>query len=177
MSLDTTIGPCQKPDGEVKDWEKSNQPSTHKHLDHQTGSWLKQYLDIVPSHPLPELLANTTGILWVMDCDGGIFFALEEVYRADDMSMAFVFPRKHLKLPVGLIKLGHPSLLPPNSAKHARCGGDIVYDPSLGREYPWIITFNSGRYGFRDHLQLPQLQVVAGLFAQNNVLLSPYVIG
>lgn len=174
--LNATYGECLPPEKEVRAWEEVQRPSTCRRLDPATGAWLQQYLDMVPQHDMAGLLARTTAILWVMDVAGDVHFAQEEVYRENGMALAFVFPRRFLSLPEGLIKLGHPSLLPPGS-KLARCGGDITYDPDLGSENLWVITFNSGRYGEwnRPHLTSTVLQAVADRFRENGVSLSPYL--
>ncbi len=153
-----------------------------RQLNPETGAWLSDYLQGVSNHEISELLASTTTVLWVMDDDQQIFFALEEVRNIDDDTLVFAYPKTGVKLPDGLKKFGHPSLLPPVAQatptpreKWARCGGDIRYDNTLGLQNPWMLTFQSGRYGTRDHLKDSHIEAVAGLFAKNSVLLTPYV--
>ena len=160
----------------VREWELFNQPKSKCELDRASGGQLHAYMSSVQGNPYAETLANTTGILWLIDYDGKVFFAQEETYLESNLSLAFIFPRKHLLLPPGLIKLGHPSLLPPGLAhtKLARCAGDITYDPDLNADLPWIIRFASGRYAaHRSHLTLGMLQTVAERFEDCGVYVAP----
>lgn len=182
MHPDDVYGPCLPPDRPIRPHEWTGRPSMVRQLNHETGKWLARYMESVPAHEIHETLAGTTAILWVMDDDQQVFFALEEVRAVADNTIHCAYPRLGIELPEELIKFGHPSLLPPatpNSTipreKWARCAGDIRFDRDLGKDSPWVVTFESGRYGTRDYLEESKIAAIARLFADNSVLLSPYV--
>ena len=96
-------------------------------------------------------------ILWVLDCNGNIFFAVEEVVDSATKETKCPLPRK-LKVPINHEKIGHPSLL---DGVKARIGGEILFDEANNQ---WYIFNKSGRYGKKDSTQNFHLENDARLF-------------
>ncbi|ADZ71076.1 hypothetical protein SL003B_2653 [Polymorphum gilvum SL003B-26A1] len=108
-----------------------------------------------------------------MDEDGDIWFAMEEALNLETGRSEFPAPRA-VPLASTHRKLGHPSLLE-NSAKHARIGGEIVYDPLFG-EKGWVLSNSSGRYGTSPDRRKEHLDNVAARFGNYGLVFDVYYI-
>lgn len=91
--------------------------------------------------PMGSVLCETLPILWVVDADGELRLAWEEII--DDVADELVGPKPAgLRLPAGFVKLGHPALL---DDQLGRIGGELIWDDG---DDQWVLTNKSGRYGF-----------------------------
>ncbi|MBY5819039.1 hypothetical protein [Rhizobium leguminosarum] len=138
------IAPTYTNPGEVKAKPKS----LHK-LDITSSSLLKAYLKTASDGlGITKVNHGCLLILWLLDENGEIWFALEEAFKEA--------PGENLHHPMSrfwpfdpnsnFLKLGHPSLL--DRPQKARIGGEIIYDPEFG-SHGWVISNKSGRYGSR----------------------------
>ena len=103
-------------------------------------------------------------ILWLVDQNGDIIFAIEEAV-ADGLPLDV--PRhRRAEHKVGKAKLGHPALI---AGRKARVAGEIYYDP---RDNVWKINMNSGRYSAAYDRSLKHLSNVRMRFADFAILLT-----
>lgn len=136
----------------------------HEHL--RQGTWLKvddssanrlkAYLEHTQGDAyLARLLAENYNTLWLVDDDGQIRIAIEEVVVSQDPLITTPMPRSLLR-PES--KLGHPSLVEGGAA---RVGGELAINPNTGVIY---LSNKSGRYGIMRTKQ--ELENAAKLFAR-----------
>lgn len=163
MNYDSIFGLCIQSDRAINDHERLHRPESVETLNKKTGAALKEYL--LAALRMPEVVHNTSIILWVVDEDGEIHFALEELINSRTGRLAAVRPRGDWGNIEGTLKLGHPSLLEQRN-KFARIGGEIVYNMHRKR---WEINNFSGRYGMRQQTTKPHLEAVAGKFAEHGI--------
>lgn len=110
-------------------------------------------------------------ILWIIDANGKILFALEEVVHTE--TNEFALPRlRNTDVKDGFARLGHPSLV---SAMPARIAGEILFD--VRADVPrWFITNASGRYGIGHDRTKEHLEEVCRCFEEYGIALEPYFI-
>jgi hypothetical protein len=135
-------------------------------LDAHTAPHLLTYLARVHELELPKLFPESCHILWLIDRQGDLWVAAEELLDSNGDFIG-VMPRSVIARPASSVKLGHPSLLPDKSDLAARIGGEIYYDPLDGKH--WCITNASGRYGLRPGQQISHLEAAAGKFAEHGL--------
>ena len=98
-------------------------------------------------------------ILWVVDRNGKLWFAVEEI--VEETTKRFFQARlRGLKVPEGYSRLGHPALI---KGAEGRIGGEILFDTENSG---WYITNASGRYGLVKGRQEVHLRNVRSLFSE-----------
>ncbi|WP_158665244.1 hypothetical protein [Ensifer adhaerens] len=148
-------------------------------LNNTTALFLKNYMETTNGLRLPEVVHSTTPILWLVDKDGLIRFAMEEVVSNDTGALNYILPRNGPALRDNEVRLGHPALLDPvkpGDTKAARIGGEIIYDPSPNSNIPWVLTNASGRFGKRPHITRAHLENVKEVFAQFGIPLRAFFV-
>ncbi len=169
--MDDQFGKALPPDPNYSPAEKRYKPQSCEKLNTSTGKKLKSLMDEVASGViLSKLTFWAVTILWVMDKEGDIYFSVEEVV---DSRGCLMFPLpESLDLPIGKMKLGHPSLI---DCKSARIAGEIMFD--MYADSPtWVLSNKSGRYGLRVATTAVHLKNVIGIFAQHSIVLTPFFI-
>jgi hypothetical protein len=112
--------------------------------------------------PINLTLVNDMVFIWVVDRDGEIFLAAEELVL--DSLPKYIVKHQDLRLTKNENKLGHPALI---SCQPGRIGGEIKYlhrDQNRERSV-WIINNGSGRYGVTPDRTERQLTNVNSRFA------------
>jgi hypothetical protein len=161
MSLDNDFGPMLPPGRPVQFHEIGSSPKSLTILKKSSAAKLKQYLEGRFGLPIVSVFPLVFPVLWIIEADGKIKFAVEEIFDAQGQFIG-VLPKIAKPIP-DTVKLGHPSMLEDPECR-ARIGGDIVYDPIPGLE-SFVIRNKSGRYGFRQHQTEAHLAAVASKFA------------
>lgn len=170
MSLDVDFGPCQAARGNISPAEMQHSPESLQVLDQSSGAQLRAYMGTVAGLSIPQIIHNYCVVLWLVDEEGTILFALEELIHAIDGTLVAVRPRGDWGNIPNTVKLGHPSLLQ-DPQKRARIGGEIRFDRERNL---WEINNYSGRYGTRAHQTLSHLQNVAQKFNEiAGIVLEP----
>ena len=164
MSLDDKFGPCLPPDHDktVSVAEQEFQPISLHEVDDAIGPLLYEYMDKAHAPlSITRTLHRSNNILWMIDCAGKLWVAIEEVVDLDSGE----FVRSHLRNAsrpgAPNFKLGHPSLLPKGQSKKARIAGEIFWSPD---HKDWVINNTSGRFGLRSHQTEDHLKEAAALF-------------
>ena len=162
--------------GTVDQIEKDMSPASLTELSDATAPIISQYMETaIKGLKITQVAHDMLPILWVLDRDGRIHLALEEVYEDSGGGCCFPLARG-VKVPNGFRKLGHPSLIEGGS-KVARIGGELLYDPDpdFGVE-GWIITNGSGRFGYGEHRVEKHLRNVADVFEAYGISVDVYYI-
>ncbi len=160
--LDPIYGPSSAANGIVHGHETSQQPESLMELNATTAPLLKEYLECKAPMAAVNVMAKTCHLLWIIDPQGRLFFAVEEMID-EDGELIGVLPKSIDARPATFQKLGHPSLLSPGLNKDARIAGEIEYDPVKGGP-DWVLTNSSRRYGTREQAKPEHLDAVAGMF-------------
>ncbi|MQB04036.1 hypothetical protein DXT91_07745 [Agrobacterium tumefaciens] len=169
MSLDDTFGPCLEAGRTIANQEFQYNPQSLQRLDEQTGPLLGKYLDTaIGGLKIPRLIHRANTILWLVDNNGDVWFAIEEVVDIDTGTYLYALALSQEKTN-NHVKLGHPSLLMSTTDKRARIGGEIKYVPRHGC---WVINNRSGRYGTRPHQTAAHLEAVAAKFKDYEIPLK-----
>jgi len=105
-------------------------------------------------------------ILWVVDFQGRIWFALEEIINIENNE--FVFPRlRKTKASAVHQRLGHPALL---GGAGGRIGGELIFNVDSSPQ-AWFINNASGRYGLQHGRTAAHLFNVSQDFARYGIRL------
>ena len=171
MTLDQLFGPAVLPQGiagrpAVAPWEAAHSPRSLNRLTSSSASMLRELLlAISSSFDFGRTWINDTIIIWLVDQEGTIWFAVEELVL--DGASAEVAKHQTVQLTRRAAKLGHPSLV---GGESARIGGEIYFDDSLASP-TWIINNRSGRYGLHPTRTRLQLENVADVFVGHKIIL------
>ncbi|MFF0948378.1 hypothetical protein ACFYE9_12095 [Rhizobium leguminosarum] len=178
MNLDDEYGLCLKYQRTATPEELGAMPRSLQILNDVTAPALKTYLESAGTLTIPAVLHATTPILWLIDKDGNLRFALEEVLNRYTGAVTYILPRSGPKLGEMDVRLGHPALLEPvdDDEKAARIGGELFYDPVPTSEHAWVLTNNSGRFGKRPHITRQHLNNVKGFFARFGIHMRTFFI-
>ncbi|MBB3568725.1 hypothetical protein [Rhizobium sp. BK491] len=170
--LDELYGTCDLPARPVAQHELNYRPMSHMTLNDETAAFLKSYMDQAAPVKLYHPSAQTSHILWLIDENGVMHIAVEEIIN-EDGTLIGVLPKSILARPPKdeLRKLGHPSLLPPGQTK-ARIGGEIGYDPGGHDGREWCLTNESGRFGTCPGRTEAHLQAACGIFEDFDIYLA-----
>jgi len=144
-------------------------PDSLVKLTEHTAPLLKRYMRAATDGlALAQVLHVLLPVLWLLNDEGEVFFALEEVCDVENQDRKFPLAR-NWKVPAGTHKLGHPSLIK-GRRKSARIAGEMLFDPdpSNGKD-GWVITNGSGRFGFGRHRVESHLLNVAELLASYEI--------
>ncbi|MEP0210575.1 MAG: hypothetical protein ABJ370_00910 [Paracoccaceae bacterium] len=156
--------------------EQATAPASLTELTDETAEILGAYMETADEGlPISRVNHGLLPLLWVLDEDGRIFIALEEVYDRASLQKRFPLARGML-VPQGYFKLGHPALVE-GSLKKARIGGELLFDPD--EDYGvkgWLISNASGRFGFGSHRSPAHLNNVADVFASFGIRVDVYYI-
>jgi hypothetical protein len=150
-------------------------PETAKHLEGFMNS-------VEVAWNVGSLFMARTTILWIVDLEGNIRFAIEEYVDGDNTtevsnSMYQDVPYHKTTSPYKPVlpkstKLGHPSLV---SCGEARIGGEILFDSTPEDAVKrWYINAQSGRYGVwvtRADRRIEHLQAVQYDFLGHKIVL------
>lgn len=169
IELSMKFGEAIKPRYNSEAEEKVRPCSAHV-LDENSSSVLGNYIEISQSNNfLMKLVVGSGFMLWLVSENGEIHFSFEEVVNPKNGSFLYIRQRADKSPPYGN-KLGHPALV---GAKPARIGGEIYYDEDLEG---WMITNQSGRYGYNRPHTYDLLQNVANVFASHGIELKPFAV-
>lgn len=143
LDLDLSYGELVHPSC-IDEYEKSENPVSVETLNSTNAANLKLYMaSAISGLKLSELIAQQLPILWVIDEDGELQFAIEEYLNAENPALRI---GRFGKLPRVIntesgewSRIGHPSLLP---SKLGRIGGELVL-----KDGDWVLSNRSGRYG------------------------------
>lgn len=160
MSLTVQFGACSPAARPISDAERSFKPASLQKLDSSTAPSLKSYIDSASGLLATQVVGYYCAMLWVVDEQGDIHFALEELVDKATGDTVAVKPREDLGPMEGTIKLGHPALIS-DPSKNARIGGEIRYD-RIAKQ--WEINNRSGRYGTRTQATPSHLEEAAKKF-------------
>lgn len=169
-ALDELYGPAAPAGGRgIQQHEFGIQPRSRQKLDAESGPALRAYLERVSELRLANVFPEVYAVLWIVDEDGDLWFAVEEVVDAQG-NLIGVFPKETQAQPLSYFKLGHPTLVGAES-KLARIGGEVVFDPDdpKGSGHKFCVTNDSGRYGARPGQREEHLAAVTGKFADNGL--------
>lgn len=170
--LDLAFGPCLGPARAVSAAELSYSPQTLQKLTRKTSRTLKRYMSSADGGLLiPRILHKHHNILWIVDCGGEVWFALEETVDERTGGLLYPFPRApDIRRPPNHVKLGHPALV--RAQQMARIAGEIIFDPDFGATSNWVLNNASGRFGIRPHLTIENLESVRGAFLHFGIALE-----
>ncbi len=171
--LDKEFGECRMSSLPISAREAITNPISLQELSDQTGPELKNLMDSVKTGALMllKVLFKQFPILWIMNEDGKILFALEEVVDIKTGQLLYPLARKFNMdlLRDKIEKLGHPSLIPHGQEKKARIAGEMYFDEG---QRDWIISNRSGRYGLHADVTSEHLNNIAARFKKYNILLT-----
>lgn len=169
--LDELFGELVEPNW-ISEKEKTVTPLSLQELSEISAVPLQQFMQATAS-----LLGVTAyvycelPILWVVNDEGKILIAVEEIVEAQTVN--FKRPRlRDTAVDAGFERLGHPALV---QAKSARIGGEILFDVRAASPH-WIITNGSGRYGLLRNRKSEQLEAVVQKFSEFGISLKPYFL-
>ena len=170
QNFDEKFGPSRQPDDRgkppaVSEWEKKDRPYSLTKLTDQSASHLKSLMDMsLLAWKGGATLINDINIIWIVDDNGCVWFAIEELHNRELREREEICHARHRNLQItkALQKLGHPALIL-GDKKKARIGGEIYFEP---RNKPplWIINNQSGRYGFGPAREERHLSEVTTVF-------------
>ncbi len=159
--LDELYGIPRLPDN-IDKWEKNTKPVSLSLLDAKLATDLNNAKELA-DNKLFRAAEKSKTYLWVMDLNGEILIAIEEISIDQPNAPYSGYPRRRgYRHPSEQKKLGHPTLV---NGDKARIAGELALDDDdISQKLKWIINANSGRYC----KQLPpdkfQLDNVAKLF-------------
>ncbi|NTG67241.1 hypothetical protein [Rhizobium rhizogenes] len=176
--LDTLFGPATPPPY-VGPGEETFSPRTLACLDAQSAKLIKDlFATATEGLGLTRLTHECCIVLWLLDENGEIWFALEEVTYTDELGQRYHHPISR-SIPfdpaIEFLRLGHPSLIA--GERRARIGGEIVYDESFGTN-GWIISNKSGRYGSKNRPQKREhLEAAARVWEKFGITMDIHYLG
>jgi hypothetical protein len=159
-SLDATFGEALPP-LRTDPLESEIVPRSRQKLDASSAKLLGELMHATAAGlGVSKFVYSELPILWVVDEAGELWFAVEEVVKAE--TGEFVFPRfRNTSIErEAQQRLGHPALIGGGSG---RIGGEIIFDVA-SEEPGWFITNGSGRYGLRDGRTRSHLNSVKSRF-------------
>lgn len=168
--IDILYGPCRDAGDKASSAEKSYSPRSRTKLTAETAPLIREYLKTATDgFSVPRVLHQTTNLLWLVDAQGDIWIAVEEMINPHRGQYTVCLRTSR---PEGYEKLGHPALIS-GVKKEARLAGEIMWDDLIENvPSPWVLMNNSGRYGGRADQREPILQV-AKRFAEHDISLTP----
>ena len=170
-AMDHRFGPACAPQFN-HDAERTCRPRSLQKLDARSGPSLKVHMDLARGGlGIATLTCSSLPILWAVDEEGVLWFAMEEVVSQADSQFMYALPRE-FELPDGHIKLGHPCLI---GGRKGRIAGELLFDPEFG-EHGWVISNKSGRFGFGEDRVQAHLENAAAEFQAYGILLDIYYI-
>ncbi|MDH6269169.1 hypothetical protein M2360_004595 [Rhizobium sp. SG_E_25_P2] len=178
MDLDERFGQCRPAARPVAEVEQHIQPRSLQRLA-DVAAVLKTYLECAGDLAIPAVFHETAPILWLVDEDGAIRIAMEEVVLRDTGALRYILPRNGPPMEAHHVRLGHPALLDPvepGMVKEARIGGELFYDPVRYSPVSWVISNNSGRYGKREGITRSHINNVRDVFASYDIQVRPFFI-
>jgi hypothetical protein len=162
MDLDARFGPSAAAIRPVEPHEWSSAPLSLMEVTSDSAPFVAEYLSMRPRLKLTSIFAQTFHLLWLMDREGRLLIAIEELIDSKGVVIG-ALPHTISARPTSARKLGHPALLT-GTTREARIGGEIVFDPDWQPGRDWILTNKSGRYGLRPWQTEGHLREVHGLF-------------
>ncbi len=153
-----------------QEWEIGHRPVSLFELSPETGTSLARALDLAKQAAFGIAL-TTIGYIWVMDADGRVWIAVEELALADGVRYSGIPKRRYGQHPAQEKKLGHPTLI---NGQGARIAGELAIEFLSGR-FRWVINCSSGRYCYEEALRptVAHLNNVVSLFKQHGVSVMP----
>lgn len=167
VDLDTTYGKALPPK-KIEPFEKTHRPLSLLPLNAETAKLIKAlFKTALDGLSISCTVFGVLPLLWVIDSDGTLWIALEEVY--DGEKERYLWPRaRGFKIQDGWVRLGHPALI---DGAPGRIGGEIIYDGDA--EVPgWYISNSSGRYGMRHSSEPDHLENAAKKFRELEIEIS-----
>lgn len=133
----------------MREWEAGVSPVSKSKLDRDLGQKLRIYRDL-SGDGLFRAAAQCFLFLWVMDVDGNIIIAYEEIvtgeisHSTNGSLLKNGHPRRRgfPSHPADEKKLGHPTLV---GGGEARIAGELFLD-ILDGSLQWYVSCGSGRY-------------------------------
>ncbi|MBN8197664.1 hypothetical protein [Thalassospira povalilytica] len=165
--LDTEYGPLLSPN-RVDSAERRLKPLSLHELNSGSATLLEKMMATsVEGLKVSSYVFSELPILWIVDKNGKLWFALEEIVL--DATDKFRYPKpSKLDVPNEHSKLGHPSLV---NAEEARIAGEMLFD--IRAEPPnWYLTNASGRYGLHKTRNENHLLSVVKLFQKYGIELK-----
>jgi hypothetical protein len=156
----------------VDELEAEIKPQSLQKLTPETAKWLLQFMKATEEGlGVTRYVYCELPILWVVDKNGDIWFAVEEIVSI--VSRQFSIPRlRNTGITDGHARLGHPALL---GASSGRIGGEIIFD--VRAKHPsWFISNASGRYGLRRGRRPEHLSKAREKFDSHGINLSEHFI-
>jgi hypothetical protein len=170
MDLDARFGPSATAFRPVEPHEWSSAPLSLMEVTSDSAPFVAEYLSTQPRLKLTSVFARTFHLLWLMDGEGRLLIAVEELVDTNGVVIG-ALPNTIFARPTSARKLGHPSLLT-GASREARIGGEIVFDPDWQPGTDWVLTNKSGRYGLRPWQTERHLREVHGLFTAFSLYLG-----
>lgn len=110
-------------------------------LDAENAQILKNLMGLaVHHHHIVSMPFRWLYFLWLISEEGDFLFAYEEMLALATPN-ARAARQVGAAIPIGQVRLGHPSMV---GGAPARIGGELLYDY---RDGVWILSNRSGRYG------------------------------
>ncbi|MBR0900970.1 hypothetical protein JQ616_38945 [Bradyrhizobium tropiciagri] len=171
-SLNAKYGDAVEP-VRVDPLEAKMQPHSLHELSKASARLLKDFMTVTEKGlGVTRFVYCELPILWVVDVDGRIWFAVEEII--DEATLEFVMPRlRNSAVMEGKQRLGHPALI---KAAPGRIGGEILFDPKLGLSGEWVISNSSGRYGLCEGRTSDHLTNAAKAFSEYGIKLHEFFL-
>ncbi|MBS0252412.1 MAG: hypothetical protein JSR78_15245 [Proteobacteria bacterium] len=159
-NLDETYGAAAEP-RKLDAWEKKGKvPRSLSNLDAQNALLLLDLMQLVEKGlGVVKYVFADRPILWVVDREGNIWFALEETVDAE--TGEFTYPDIRPDPGVTYDRLGHPALI---GCAVGRIAGELKFDP--GPPGRWYINNFSGRYSRGNNRTEEHLNNVGAAFAK-----------
>jgi adenylate cyclase len=126
----------------IDSWE-NRKPASLAILNESLGQSLLNWAASV-NNRLLWISATNTNFIWVMDQEGVVHIAVEELAELEDGTKVIGIPRRaKLSHKSQDKKLGHPTLI---EGRAARIAGQLFLDGPESGPLNWYIDDNSGRY-------------------------------
>ena len=142
--LDDLFGLCCDP-VPCSDEERTQMPTSLTKLNADSAKLLKPVMDAADAGlELVACVFSQVNVLWVVDRDGEIWMAIEEILTGKTKRL--LRPSLKGQRPADdETRIGHPALV---AGSAARIGGELRYELGYGIvKRGWHITNASGRYG------------------------------
>lgn len=158
--LDQDFGVPRKPE-KVDVWEQNIKPLSLSRLE-DAANTLKSLTELA-DQALVQADLRVKTFLWVMDGNGEIFVAIEELAPKTPAAPHSGFPRRRaFGHPAEEKKLGHPTLI---DAGEARIAGEIAFDRQQNSSsLQLVLNANSGRYCRQNPPSRQQVHRIADKF-------------
>lgn len=165
-NLDQRYGPVRLPE-KVDEWERDRKPASLSDLRAAARSLLD--IENLANSFLMRQSLRAQNFLWVMDADGFVLIAVEELaITYPDVPYSGYPRRRGYRHPHEEKKLGHPTLV---AGGPARIAGELALDTD-GAGLRWILNANSGRYCRQMPPDSAHLACVAALFKAHGVTVN-----